>query len=325
MKLKLKALRIAFFGTSSFAAYHLYMLIHCSIQNIVAVFTQEKQPLHQKTLWSVFKIAEAYKLNLFSSYTILTSEIIFILNKLKVDIIVVVSYGVILPAKILTIPTLGCINVHGSLLPRWRGAAPIQRAIEYGDSITGISIIYMDSGIDTGNILYSKTCKISSTDNSYTLSEKLAQIGATGLLKTIENLTSGTHACHIIQQNFSHATYACKLTKLEARINWKLSAIILDRQIRAFNPWPISYFYVHGKRIRIWTAKISNQKNKKNQTTNKFLPGTVLKIDESGIYVATGSGILVLVILQIPGKQKTSVKNILNAYNHWFQINTLLQ
>lgn len=317
---KLQALRIAFFGTKSFAAYHLYVLLHCSIHNIIAVFTQENPSFNQRSSWSVFKVSTAYKLNLFLSHNLLISNMIRILEKLKIDIIVVVSYGIILPQKILVIPKFGCINIHGSLLPRWRGSAPIQRAIEYGDSITGISIIQMNSGVDTGNILYNKTCKISSTDNSYTLSKKLAQIGSTGLLQTIEKIMLNTY--QIIGQNALHATYASKLNKLEARINWKLSAIELERQIRAFNPWPVSYFYIYQRYIKVWTAKVSNQNIEHNTPSRP--PGMIIKTNQSGIYVATGSGILILITLQISGKKKSSAKDFLNSYNAWFKLNTVL-
>lgn len=324
-ELKLQALRIAFFGTTNFAAYHLYILRYGSLHKIVAVFTQEKQLLHQKSFWSVINIATACNLNLFLSYKILMTKIIHILKALRIDIIIVASYGLILPNKILIIPRFGCINIHGSLLPRWRGAAPIQRSIAHGDEITGISIIQMDVGIDTGNILYTKTCKISSTDNSHTLSQKLAQIGSLGLLQTIDKIILGTY--HSIVQNASYATYAYKINKQEARINWTLSAIELERQIRAFNPWPVSYFYIYQQRIRVWTATIMNQqhKNNSNNKLTAFPPGMIIKTDISGIYVATGSGFLILITIQMPGKKKISVIDILNAYSNWFKPNLILQ
>lgn len=320
--LNIQALNIVFFGTANFAAYHLYMLMSCSIHKIVAVFTQEKQCFYQKSSWSIFKIAKMYKLHVFLSHNLLISDILHILEMLKIDMIIVVSYGLILPQKILIIPKLGCINVHGSLLPRWRGAAPIQRAIEHGDSLTGISIIQMNSGIDTGNILYTKSCQISSTDTSHTLSKKLAQIGAIGLLKTIHKITLGTY--YTIPQNSLYTTYASKIKKEEARINWKLPAIILERRIRAFNPWPISYFYTHQKRIKIWDAKIDHQ-NIKNDILSTLPPGLVLTTNTSGIYVVTGVGILILTILQISGKKKLPVKDILNAYYKWFIPNSILE
>lgn len=326
--LKLKSIRIAFFGTSDFAAHHLYVLLFCSTNKIAAVFTQEQQH-NQKSSLSVYQIAKAYHLNVFLSRNLSKSNILCVLKKLNIDIIIVVSYGLILPKKILEIPTLGSINVHGSILPRWRGPAPIQRAIENGDLITGVSIIYMDEGIDTGKILCIKTCMISFTDTSYTLSKKLAQIGSISLLQTIENII--LNKCYVIPQNALPSTYAYKLKKKESRINWKLSAIELDRKIRAFNPWPVTYFYTNKKRIKLWTAKIActNDNIKdiiiKNNNFNKFPPGMILKTTKFGIYVVTGSGILILTVLQISGKKKTAVKDILNGYQKWFLPFSILQ
>lgn len=321
MKIQLHALRIIFFGTGKFASTHLYMLLCCSIHKIIAVFTQESKLCKKISDSPIIQIAKAYNITLFQTRYLTRSNINNIIKNLNIDIIIVVSYGYILSKEILNIPRLGCINVHGSLLPRWRGAAPIQRAIEAGDSITGISIIQMDSGIDTGNILYSKTCKILPKDTSYTLSKKLAQIGSIALIQIIEKIIIGTH--QTTTQNSLYATYAHKLKKQEARINWKDSAIILEQRIRAFNPWPIVYFQIQKKQIKIWEAKINNQNI--NNYKLSLLPGTIIKTDSSGIYIATRSGTLILTVLQISGKKKTSVKNILNAYQKWFCPNTVLK
>lgn len=322
-RLHLRALRVAFFGTTDFAAFYLYTLLFCSIHKIIVIFTQEKSTSTKKSSFpSMLKIAKAYKLNLFISRYLLQSDMIQILIKLQIDIIIVVSYGLILPKTILDIPKFGCINIHGSLLPRWRGAAPIQRSIEHGDLFTGISIIQMNLKIDTGNILYTKTCKILPTDTSYSLSKKLAKIGSIGLLQTIEKIM--TYTCPTIPQNSLHATYAHKINKQEARIDWKSSAIELDRRIRAFNPWPISYFYTHKQRIRVWTAHFDENLTKVYNLST-FYPGTILKANSSGIYVNTGSGLLILTILQIPGKQKKPVKDILNAYYKWFIPHSILE
>lgn len=322
MQLQLQGLRIIFFGTTCFAAHHLNMLLYCSIHKIVAIFTQETQSLNNKSDSPIIHIAKIHNINLFQFRNLFMSNISKIIKQFKTDIIIVVSYGSIFPKKILNIPKFGCINVHGSLLPRWRGAAPIQRAIEYGDSTTGISIIQMDSGIDTGNIIYTKACKILPTDTSYTLFQKLAQIGSIALLQTIEKIILGTY--HITPQNTLHATYAHKLKKQEAHIDWTAPAITLERRIRAFNPWPISYFKIQKKHIRVWLAKISYQKTN-NGKLSQLTPGTILKSDPSGIYVATCSGVLILTVLQIPGKKKTSVKNILNGYHSLFIPNTILK
>ncbi|CAD83733.1 methionyl-tRNA formyltransferase [Candidatus Blochmanniella floridana] len=322
MKLHLKGLRIAFFGTSDFAAYHLFVLIHCSIHKIVAIFTQESIKIKQKSsILSIHTISQINNILLFQSYFLSQSQINHIIKNLNIDIIIVVSYGVILSQEILHIPKLGCINIHGSLLPRWRGPAPIQRALEHGDTMTGISIIQMNSNIDTGDILHSTPCKISPKDTSYTLSKKLACIGSIALLKTIEKIILGT--CKNIPQDTSNITYAYKLNKKEAHINWNKSAIEIERRIRAFNPWPVSYFKIKNQYIRVWNAEI-NKNSINTDQYNDFQPGTILKTHPNGIYVITGSGIIILTVLQISGKKKIHVKDLMNAYSSLFTMHSVL-
>ncbi|URJ31969.1 methionyl-tRNA formyltransferase [Blochmannia endosymbiont of Camponotus modoc] len=319
----LKPLRIAFFGTTSFAAWHLYTLAHLSMHQIIAVFTQETQVSTCKSFLSLYKIAKKYNISLFQSRTLSIADIIYIVKKIDVDLIVVVSYGLILPQEILNIPRLGCINVHGSLLPRWRGPAPIQRALEYGDSITGITIIQMDLGIDTGDILHIMPCKIFPKDTSHTLSNRLMNIGSAMLFQVLDQFILGTST--LMPQNSTYATYAHKLNKQEARINWNLSAIQLERCIRAFNPWPISYFQIKNDRIRVWDAEVSNQNINNYSSSASILPGTILATNPNGIHVGTGSGVLILTMLQISGKKITSARDILNAYKEWFKPNSVLE
>ncbi|URJ25292.1 methionyl-tRNA formyltransferase [Candidatus Blochmannia ocreatus (nom. nud.)] len=319
-------LRIVFFGTAVFAAKHLYALVNFSGCKITAVFTQRQKISSKEQLFpSLYKITQQYSIPFFESNDLSVFDILSIIKKDIVDLIVVVSYGLILPQAILNIPKLGCINVHGSLLPRWRGPAPIQRALEYGDKITGVTIIQMDAGIDTGNILRTEFCKILPTDTTYTLSNKLASLGSSLLLKVIADLVLGV--CKPTVQNTNLVTYAYKICKQEARIHWVFPAIQLDRYIRAFNPWPVSYFYVKNFCIRVWSAEIYNQQQKKfpflfqckSETFfNQKLPGTILEVSSNGINVLTGSGILKLTVLQISGKKKLPVRDILNAYKSWF-------
>ncbi|AGC03500.1 methionyl-tRNA formyltransferase [Candidatus Blochmanniella chromaiodes str. 640] len=318
-----KPLRIAFFGTTSFAAWHLHALAHLSTHQIIAVFTQEIQISTCKSFLSLHKIAKKYNISLFQSRTLSISDIIYIVKKINVDLIVVVSYGLILPQEILNIPRLGCINVHGSLLPRWRGPAPIQRALEYGDSITGITIIQMDLGIDTGDILHIMPCKIFPKDTSCTLSNRLVNIGSAMLSQVLDQFILGTST--LMPQDSTYATYAHKLNKQEARINWNLSAIQLERCIRAFNPWPISFFQIKNDRIRVWDAEVSDQNINNHSSSTSILPGTILAAHPNGIYVSTGSGILILTMLQISGKKITSVRDLLNAYKEWFKPNSVLE
>ncbi|URJ30755.1 methionyl-tRNA formyltransferase [Candidatus Blochmannia vicinus (nom. nud.)] len=321
----IKSLRIAFFGTTNFAAWHLYTLVYFSVHQVIAIFTQEKQASKNKSFLSLYDIAEKHNIAFFQSSFLSISEIIYIIKKLNVDLIIVVSYGLILPEEILNIPRLGCINVHGSLLPRWRGPAPIQRALEYGDVVTGITIIRMDSGIDTGDIFHVMPCNILPKDTSYTLSNRLAKMGSIMLLQVLDQLILETYT--LTPQDLTHATYAHKLTKQEARIDWKLSAIQLERCIRAFNPWPISYFLIKNCRIRVWGAEVGdrNTMDHCHYSLASILPGTILSINPYGIYVVTGSGVLILTMLQISGKKKTLIHDLLNAYKEWFIPNSILE
>ncbi|URJ23586.1 methionyl-tRNA formyltransferase [Blochmannia endosymbiont of Camponotus sp. C-003] len=319
----LKPLRIVFFGTTNFAMWHLHMLAHLSVHKIIAVFTQEIRS--SKSFLFLYEITKKYSISLFQSRILSIADIVYIIKKIDVDLIIVASYGLILPQEILNIPRLGCINIHGSLLPRWRGPAPIQRALEYGDSITGITIIQMDLGIDTGDILHIMPCKIFPKDTSYTLSNRLVNIGSTMLFQVLDQFVLGTFT--LIPQDPTYATYAHKLNKQEARINWNLSAIQLERCVRAFNPWPISYFQIKNDRIRIrvWDAEVSNQNVNNRFSLSSVLPGTILATDLTGIHVGTGSGILILTMLQIAGKKITPVRDILNAYQEWFKPNSVLE
>lgn len=321
---KLKLLRIVFFGTTNFAAQHLYALIHSYLYQIVAIFTksQKQKSQHHELPYSIENIAKKYNLLLFQYSTLTVLDIIRIIKTLNTDLIIIVSCGLILPQEIFNIPKLGCINVHGSLLPRWRGPAPIQRALEHGDSITGISIIKIDSGIDTGSILKTATCNISPQDTTYTLSKKLAQLGSTVLLHTLKELISDT--CIITPQDAIYATYAHKITKKEARINWTKPANQLERCIRAFNPWPICFFSKNNTLIRVWNAEVNNTTTE-HYSHSSLKPGTILAINKYGIHVITGDGILILTVLQIAGKKITSIKDIINAKKKWFLPYSILE
>lgn len=319
-----KLLRIIFFGTTNFAAQHLHALIHSYVYQVMVIFTQSKQNTQKNPIFSIENIAKKYNLLLLQYSDLNFSDIIHMIKILNIDLIIIVSCGLILPQEILNVPKLGCINVHGSLLPRWRGSAPIQRAIEHGDSITGISIIKIDSGIDTGNLLHTETCNISPQDTTNTLSIKLSRIGSIALLHTLREISLGTYK--LIPQNTSYVTYAKKITKKEAHINWEKSAQQLERCIRAFNPWPICFFVIKNNFIiRVWHAKIHNQKIKNYPYSSTLTPGTILTANQHGIYVITGNGILILTTLQIPGKKVTLVKDILNSKKSWFRPYSILK
>ncbi len=242
------------------------------------------------------------------------------LAKYNADIMVVVAYGLLLPEVILNAPRLGCINVHGSILPKWRGAAPIQRSLEAGDKKTGVTIMQMDKGLDTGDMILTAECEIENTDTSASLYEKLANLGPTALVDTLaimaeENYQASAH--NTVQDN-EVATYAHKLDKTEAELNWQLSAKELHRKVRAYIPWPVSQFSFtesEGKqhRLRIWQASVQEYQGNAE-------PGTILKADKDGIDVATTDGSLRLEVIQLPGKKALAVKDILNGRSDWFVV-----
>ncbi|MGL5487442.1 MAG: methionyl-tRNA formyltransferase, partial [Shewanella sp.] len=237
------------------------------------------------------------------------------LAALNADIMVVVAYGLILPKVVLDTPRLGCINVHGSILPRWRGAAPIQRALWAGDKETGVTIMQMDVGLDTGDMLLKTYLPIEDDDTSASLYEKLAQQGPSALLQALEGLANGTLAAE--KQDETLASYAEKLSKEEARLDWTKSATQLWQEVRAFNPWPVSYFEHQGNTIKVWQTQIST-------TSSTAAPGTIISASKKGIDVATGDGVLTLLSMQLPGKKPLSVADILNARGEWFTPNTRL-
>ncbi|WP_340611958.1 methionyl-tRNA formyltransferase [Xenorhabdus bharatensis] len=305
------SLRIIFAGTPDFAAHHLAALLKSQHQ-IVGVLTQPDKPAgrgKKLTPSPVKVLAEEHHIPVFQPKTLRTEESQQWVMEQQADIMVVVAYGLILPQAVLDIPPLGCLNVHGSLLPHWRGAAPIQRAIWAGDKETGVTIMQMDAGLDTGDMLLKATCPITNEDTTASLYDKLADIGSDALLNTLSLITSGNSQPE--SQDNILATYAEKLSKDEARIDWNLSAIQLERCVRAFNPWPISYFFIDEQPIKVWEAHAIDGKS--NQT-----PGTVIHADKKGIQIATTDGILNITQLQPPGKKAMSATDLLNSKREWF-------
>jgi len=305
------SLKIIFAGTPDFAAQHLTALL-ASEHQVVGVFTQPDRPAgrgNKLTPSPVKVLALEHNIPLFQPKSLRPEENQQLVADLHADLMVVVAYGLILPKAVLEMPRLGCINVHGSLLPRWRGAAPIQRSLWAGDSETGVTIMQMDVGLDTGDMLYKLSCPIESSDTSATLYNKLAQLGPTGMLATIQQLADGSAKPEV--QDETAVNYAEKLSKEEARLDWSLSAAQLERCIRAFNPWPMSYFMVEDQPVKVWSAQVlPHQANSQ--------PGEIVHADKKGIQIATSDGVLNITELQPAGKKAMKAQDILNSRREWF-------
>ena len=297
-------MKIIFAGTPDFAATHLQALI--SQHEVVAVYTQPDRPAgrgKKLTASPVKLLAEQNSLPIYQPQSLKDPEQQTILANLQADIMVVVAYGLILPQVVLDAPRLGCINVHGSILPRWRGAAPIQRAVEAGDKETGVTIMQMDAGLDTGAMLTITRCPIEPNETSGSLYDKLAALGAPALLSTLDKLKAGT-AVAVAQDN-GQSTYAKKIDKAEALIAWSQPAIIIDQRIRAFSPFPAAYTEIEGLRVKIWAAQTSTQQ--------LGTPGEIVAADDNGLLVGCGQGSLLLTEIQLAGKSRMPVSEILRS------------
>ncbi|MGL6265569.1 methionyl-tRNA formyltransferase [Aeromonas jandaei] len=310
-------LKLIFAGTPDFAARHLAALLS-SDHEVVAVYTQPDKPAgrgQKLTASPVKELALAHNLPVYQPASLRKEEAQAELAALGADLMVVVAYGLILPKAVLDTPRLGCINVHGSLLPRWRGAAPIQRSIWAGDAETGVTIMQMDVGLDTGAMIRKVTCPIAADETSASLYDKLAELGPQALVDTIDAMAAGDTTAEV--QDDALANYAEKLSKEEARIDWSMDAVAIERCIRAFNPWPISWFEVADQTVKVWQAAVIDSDHGQPA-------GTLLKADKQGIDIATGKGVLRLLTLQPPGKKAMSVTDLLNSRRDWFEPGTQL-
>ena len=272
-------LKVIFAGTPDFAAKHLSALLE-SEHEVIAVYTQPDRPAgrgKKLTASPVKVLAEENAIPVYQPQSLKAQDAQEELASLNADLMVVVAYGLILPTAVLNAPKLGCINVHGSILPKWRGAAPIQRSIWAGDAETGVTIMQMDEGLDTGDMLHIATLPITSEDTSATLYEKLAELGPQALVEVVNEFDRYTPT----KQDDSQATYAKKLSKEEALINWADDAEQIERNIRAFNPWPVAWMQVEDQNVKVWSANVVPLN--KNVT-----PGTVIGANKEGITIATG-------------------------------------
>ncbi len=312
-----QSLRIVFAGTPDFAARHLAALLS-SEHEVIAVYTQPDRPAgrgKKLTASPVKTLALEHNVPVYQPENFKSDQAKQELSELNADLMVVVAYGLLLPQAVLDTPKLGCINVHGSILPRWRGAAPIQRSIWAGDAETGVTIMQMDIGLDTGDMLKIATLPIEATDTSASMYEKLAELGPQALVECISDIASGTAVAE--KQNDELANYAKKLSKEEARINWNDDAAHIERCVRAFNPWPMSHFEAAENSIKVWQSRVVDQSSDKPA-------GTIIQADKTGIYIATGNGVLALEQLQVPGKKAMPVQDILNSRASWFEVGTQL-
>ncbi len=306
-------MRIVFAGTPEFAAKHLNAIISDdSGHKIIAVYTQPDRPAgrgKKLTASSVKILAQKANIPLYQPISLNSSEEQGALSSLNADLMVVVAYGLILPVEILKIPKYGCINVHASLLPRWRGAAPIQRAIEAGDSESGITIMQMDSGLDTGDILGTVNCEIEFDETAGTLEQKMSKIGPSKLIDTLSIIEKQT--LFKTKQDHSQSTYAEKIGKEELQIDWSMPAEILQRKILAFIPYQTTHTYLNGVRIKIWNSTIGiNCKN--------ILPGTIINTSNEGILVSAGMGCILLTELQLPGGTRLKISELLRSKSNIF-------
>jgi methionyl-tRNA formyltransferase len=303
-------LRLGFAGTPEFAVTALQRL--AAVYSIAVVFTQPDRPAGRgQALQASAVKRKAFELGLEvrQPASFKSSEAIESLRAAQLDALIVVAYGQILPSVALTIPKMGCINIHGSLLPRWRGAAPIQRAILAGDCVTGVTIMRMEAGLDTGPMLASRNVDIGLRDNAQTVHDKLAGVGAELIVESLTTLAAGS--AREIVQPAEGVTYADKISKTEAPINWRHAAGQISRQVRAFNPWPIAQTQFNGQALRIWDAETVDLHFA--GAGRDVVPGTVMAATGEGIDVACGTGVLRILRLQLPGRKPLTAQEFLQG------------
>ena len=312
-------LRIVFAGTPEFAAEHLKALLNSPYQ-VVAVYTQPDRPAGrgQKLMPSPVKqLALQHEIAVYQPQTLRDPAAQAELAALKPDLLVVVAYGLILPQVVLDIPRLGCINSHASLLPRWRGAAPIQRAIQAGDAESGVTVMQMEAGLDTGPMLLKVSTPISADDTGGSLHDRLAELGPPAVLQAIAGLAAGSLRGEV--QDDSLATYAHKLNKDEALLDWSRPAVELERLIRAFNPWPICHSSLNGAPLKVLAAQRVTE-----QGEGSGAPGEILAASKDGLTVACADGALRLTRLQLPGGKALNFADLFNSRREQFAVGSLL-
>ncbi len=304
----IEMLKIIYAGTPEFAVPALESLMQ-SEHEVLAVYTQPDRPAGRgrKLLQSPVKAyAVAHDIPVFQPQSFNSTSEINRLLDFKADLMVVAAYGLLLPVPVLDAPRLGCINIHASLLPRWRGAAPIQRAILAADEVSGITIMQMDQGLDTGNILAATSLPILEAWTSADLHDHLKLLGAELLMKTLAKIESSGISGQ--SQDNETATYAHRLEKAEARIDWNKNAEIIKRETRAYIPWPVSFTYLDDRMVRIWQAEV-------DASHSHDSPGKIIEHSRNGLFVSCKNSVLKITELQFAGKNRLTAAEAFNAKN----------
>lgn len=307
------ALRLGFAGTPEFAARHLQAILEKSRHQVVAVWTQPDRPAgrgKQPTPSPVKQTALAAGLRLYQPIK-LDIDAQQQMGQLELDLLVVVAYGLLLPQAVLDTPRLGCINVHASLLPRWRGAAPIQRCIQAGDDLSGICIMQMDAGLDTGPVLARSRFELAPRETAGSLHDRLLECGIPTLLQCLDSLAEGQTTAE--RQPDDGVTYAHKISKAEAQIDWRKTAAQIDRTIRAFNPTPVAHTRLDDKPLRIWACE-------RLPGSATAQPGTILEQTGHGIRVACADESILLTQIQMAGKKALPVQEVLRGHADSFAV-----
>ena len=279
-----------------------------SEHDVIAVYTQPDRPAgrgRKLTASPVKALALQHQIPVYQPVSLKDIDAQKQVAALQADVMVVVAYGLILPEAVLSAPRYGCLNIHASVLPRWRGAAPIQRAILAGDTESGVTIMQMDKGLDTGDMLTIRTCPIDNDDTGSSLHDRLADMGALALLQTLGDIEA--ERLQPVVQDDGQATYAHKLDKQEALINWQDDAAFIVRKIQAFNSWPVAYTHYNGKSLRLWQARFVAS------DTGQAPEGSVIAESAEGIDITAKNGIVRVLELQMPGKKRIMVKDFING------------
>lgn len=300
-------MRVIFMGTPDFAVGALEEIIKAG-HEVVLVVTQPDKPKGRGKAMQYTPVKEcalAHGIEVFQPVKVKEPENIEVLRKHQPDIIIVAAFGQIVPKSILDMPKYGCINIHASLLPKYRGAAPIQWAVINGEDVTGVTIMRMNEGIDTGDMIAKKTVRLAEDETGGSLFDKLAQVGAQLCVETMDIIEAGK--AEYIPQNNEEATHTSMIRKELGLIDWNKSAVEIERLIRGLNPWPSAYTNLSGKTFKIWKAKVVSEEN-------TYEPGCICRIDKAGMYVQTGKGILLLTEVQMEGKKRMDADAFLRGY-----------